>query len=302
MIGLWIIPKQLPTSVSALDTKALDLDYEEFSQICEKSLTWRGKDSPSRTWLLRCKRESWMQHLCSLTLKPSHTESFVDSWTSYLAASRANPSVLLESVKALKTHDTCSLTSEMESHSADLDLFSWRTSKESSPVKQQTENQFSSMSSESWKAWVTEQRQEYSARVKSGPLIKGNGCSSWATPEAANQVGYQVSKGKKFPRLGSQVTNWPTTRASNPGSRPNGKGGKILAEEAKNWVTPNARDWKDTPGQSKKRPDGTSRLDQLPRQVFNSTSGSNHVLNPNWVEQLMGLPVGWTDLDSLVTE
>ena len=33
------------------------------------------------------------------------------------------------------------------------------------------------------------------------------------------------------------------------------------------WVTPSARDWKDTPGMATTRPDGRSRLDQLPRQA-----------------------------------
>lgn len=33
------------------------------------------------------------------------------------------------------------------------------------------------------------------------------------------------------------------------------------------WVTPSARDWKDTPGMATVRPDGRSRLDQLPRQA-----------------------------------
>ena len=33
------------------------------------------------------------------------------------------------------------------------------------------------------------------------------------------------------------------------------------------WVTPSARDWKDTPGMATERPDGRSRLDQLPRQA-----------------------------------
>ena len=43
----WIIPKTLLTTYpSVLDTKALGLDLEEFSQICEKSLTLRGKDMP----------------------------------------------------------------------------------------------------------------------------------------------------------------------------------------------------------------------------------------------------------------
>ena len=33
------------------------------------------------------------------------------------------------------------------------------------------------------------------------------------------------------------------------------------------WVTASARDWKDTPGMAATRPDGRSRVDQLPRQV-----------------------------------
>ena len=33
------------------------------------------------------------------------------------------------------------------------------------------------------------------------------------------------------------------------------------------WVTASARDWKDTPGMAAERPDGRSRLDQLPRQA-----------------------------------
>lgn len=39
------------------------------------------------------------------------------------------------------------------------------------------------------------------------------------------------------------------------------------AAEAALWITASARDWKDTPGMSTERPDGRSRIDQLPRQV-----------------------------------
>ena len=74
--------------------------------------------------------------------------------------------------------------------------------------------------------------------------------------------------------------NWPTPRAGNPGSRKPGTGGKILAEEAKIHAGP-------------------------PAPEKSSTSGKNHgspKLNPNWVEQLMGLPIGWTDLGYWATE
>ena len=241
------IPKQLHTSASVVDTKALDLDSEEFSQICERSLTWRGKDSQSRTWLQRWKRETWMQHLCSRTLKPSHTESFVDAWISSVTASRANPSAMLESVREWKTHDTSSHTSETESESADLALFSWRTSKESSQAQQQTENQFSNMSSESWKAWVTEQRREYSARLKSAHLTRESGSSSLA---------------------------WPTPRSS---------------------------EYKDCGPVGSKSQIHMNKRSYLCAKVKEPNKPHGY-LNPEWTEWLMGIPLGWTDLGSWVTE
>ena len=186
---MWILPKQLITSAYVPDTKESGLDSEEFSQICERSLTWRGKDSLSRTWLQRWKRESWMQHLSSRTLRPSLTGSFVGAWTSSLADSRANHSVLPESVTALKIRDTCSPTSQTESESANLELFSSKTLKESSQPRQQTGNQFSNMSSESWKAWVTEQRREYSVRLKSAHLTRESESSSWPTATVFDTTG-----------------------------------------------------------------------------------------------------------------
>ena len=217
---MWILPKQLHISVYALDTRALVLDSEAFSQLCEKSLTWRGKDSLSRTWLQRWKRESWMQHLCSRTLKPSHTESFVDSWTSFPEDSRVSHSQLLESVKLLKTPDTSSPTSQTELESANLELFSLKTYKESSAARQPTESQFSSMSSEHWKDWVIEQRQEYSQRKKSARLIRESESSSlgWSTPivgdahlasnpEAAQK---RLAEGKSTLSRQVEAKSWPT--------------------------------------------------------------------------------------------
>ncbi len=293
-----IIPKQLTTLVSAQDTKALGLDSEGFSQICEKSLTWRGKDFQSQTWLQRWKRVNWIRLLCSRTLRPFHTESFVDSWTSYLAGSRASPSALLESVTELKTLDTCFHSLPRESDNADQKLFSSKTWKELSQQKQTTGRAFSNMSSERWKTWITAQRQEYSQRVKSAHHTNESASLSWATPEARNQVGYQTSNGKKFWRLGSQVKHWPT---------------------------PCARDWKGC-GNAIPRKDGKTRLDNieaiakfgLPNREKLNKSGKSlesvetitttikprqiGKLNPAWVEQIMGIPVGWTDLGSWATE
>lgn len=235
---MWILPKQLHTSAFVQDTKALGLDSEEFSQACEKSLSWRGKDSLSRTWLQRWKRENWIQHLSSRTLRHSHTESFVDKWISYLADSRANPSVVQDSVKQLMTPDTCSPTSEMESGTANLELFSSKTWEESSQPRQGTENQFSNMSSENWKDWVTEQRQEYSQRKKSAHLTNANESSSlgWPTARTSDAEGGRIEtemtdQGFKSKRHKSNQTFGAKLRDA-----------VETYEEGKNWATPQTFD------------------------------------------------------------
>jgi hypothetical protein len=94
----------------------------------------------------------------------------------------------------------------------------------------------------------------------------------------------QDSKSDRHRRY-DQGRIWPTPRASNPaGSRPNGKGGKVLSEEVLieeglRKRGENIEALKDTSeSSSEKRPRGS--------------------LNPTWVEWLMGFPTGWTDLSS----
>ena len=396
---MWIIPKQLHTSASALDTKALGLDSEEFSQICEKSLTWRGKDSLSRTWLQRWKRENWMQHLCSRTLKPSLTGSFVDAWTSSVAASRASHSVLLESVKQLKTQDTCSHTSQTESESANLELFSSKTLQESYQPRRQKENQFSNMSSENWKAWVTEQRQEYSQRKKSAHLTRESGYSSlgwptatvfdttggsypteivdgvyrskhsqdpnspwygaklrdavethegknWATPQTFDSNNIvrtpeklaqtRAEKNAGCMNLREQVhypdmdhsrkavKNWPTITVNESHNTPCPSqfkrntpplGTAVLLDGQQDQANPNTNgksqeSWP-TPRANKVHPEITEenrdhlanrKKSNLEEDIAGHCGKATGKLNPDWVEHLMGLPVGWTDLGSWATE
>lgn len=93
---------------------------------------------------------------------------------------------------------------------------------------------------------------------------------------------------------------WPTPRSSNPsGSRPNGKGGKVLAEEVqikegirkrgrRTWTTPTVQDGENNGGESQ------FRRNTLP---LNAQAGGS--LAPEWVEWLMGWPCGWTSLDPL---
>lgn len=279
---MWILPKQLHTLASVQDTEALISGSNEQSQICAQSLLVRSKPSPARIWSQKWKRDSWTQHLSGRILKPSLGQSFVTEWTSSLEVIPASHSVQQESVSELKTQDTSGPTLQMELLQCDQVSASLKTSRDISrwgcPTLLKT-----------WDAWVTERRGEYSARVKSAHLTRESGSSSWptvtasearqgfqdrsrgmkgsqeslttivvkesnwATPEALNSTGYQISNGQKALRLGSQVTSGlaaPDNRSS-------------VGSRQESWATPATRD---------------------------TQTGK---LNPRWVETLMGLPVGW---------
>jgi site-specific DNA-cytosine methylase len=62
--------------------------------------------------------------------------------------------------------------------------------------------------------------------------------TTWMTPEAKNQDGYQIVNGKRIPRLGSEAQNWPTPRGEdaeacgNPESRTHWGGGNAAVDDA----------------------------------------------------------------------
>ena len=163
----------------------------------------------------------------------------------------------------------------------------------------------------------------------------------WAMPNSRDWKDSGPTQGnRKSPNLGT-VVHWPTPRAGNPGSRPNGKGGKILAEEVKKslFPTPRAEDSQSC-GAHRGNPDTLSAFTKLwptpkesaavamqewptPRtkgmcggtgawQKLNEATdqqearlmgaGNGGQLNPTWVEWLMGWPPGWTDIASKLEE
>lgn len=158
----------------------------------------------------------------------------------------------------------------------------------------------------------------------------------WLTPRATetgeNTANFVKRMGDRTDScagsLSAQVNNpktWPTPRAANPGSRPNGKGGKILAEEVmiaeglrvrgEKFPTPKARQRGDCPSErQRKSPSlesvvkfstpqardfrtGQQKRYSDPNRSKNLNDQIGGQLNPQWVEWLMGLPPGWTDLN-----
>jgi hypothetical protein len=210
---MWILPKNLSDICPYVaDMKESELDSEEFSQIASRSLTVKSKFSQSPTWLRRWKRVKFIRLLCSRTLKNSHSESFVDAWTSYLGGSPANLFPKQESETELKTQDTSSHTSSKASKSADPQLSFSKTWKESSHPRQPKEKVFSNMCSDHWKKWVTKQRQEYSQRLKSAHHTRGKESSSWPTPTARDVKGPSGRAYKNKPEnlADIELGNWAT--------------------------------------------------------------------------------------------
>jgi hypothetical protein len=210
---------------------------------------------------------------------------------------------MLESVKQLKILGISSRSSGTESESADPELFSSKMLKESSPQKQETENQFSNMSSEVWKKWVTEQRQEYSQRVKSQHLIRESGSLSWPTTTARDWKGC----GNAMPRKDGKSrmdTLEAIAKYGHPDRNKLNKSGK----NQESWPTPNTSDQYNSNiphdiGRGYLRTEVVmNKKANLEEDVAGHCGKATGKLNPDWVEQLMGLPVGWTDLGSWATE
>jgi hypothetical protein len=127
----------------------------------------------------------------------------------------------------------------------------------------------------------------------------------WPTPNAA-KVSFDMTlqcsgDGRSKPnKLGWAVALWPTPNARTLGGGEYQDPEKIklrwskgrqknLSEAVKLFPTPTSRDWKD--GSAPRFREGVQQFDTLGRAVGGQ-------LNPQWVEWLMGFPVGWTDLSS----
>lgn len=99
---------------------------------------------------------------------------------------------------------------------------------------------------------------------------------------------------------------WPTPDTCAGGTGPSqiGRNQPRLQDAVKMWATPCARDWKEqtlSPAiASTHNKPGKSQ--QLTRQMSAECPELHGgTLNPNWVEWLMGWPVGWTALEPLET-
>ena len=228
---MWIIPNNISHYVQ--DTEELISDLDELSQNLEQSVMWRSKPSQASTWHKRLKKGGWIQHLSGRTLRPSHSNSFTEKWTSSLADSHVNPSPMQEKKQEQTTNGTSGLTSNRAYEIwGSLPLFSLKTSKGSSQPRSEIKV-FSTMSSSDWSKWVTKRRQEYSVRVKSVEAINESECLLWV-----------CSMESKSPVLAKNVY-WPipqkeeeSSMSGNPRGKLNPRWVELLMGVPIGWTSP----------------------------------------------------------------
>jgi len=114
---------------------------------------------------------------------------------------------------------------------------------------------------------------------------------NWSTPEAINHDGYQTKNGTVFPRLGSQIKmNWKTPQGSD------GEGGIMEYREGSDGHY-KLRDQINFPTPKSQNANSPSEHGQGGKDLQTVVNPKNvGRLNPSWVEQLMGWPVGWSQL------
>jgi hypothetical protein len=147
---------------------------------------------------------------------------------------------------------------------------------------------------ETWKERITPCGRRYWAHTASGRRTSDRDCggseAGWPTPQAKEQDETSEKKLSRGAHAGLNLRN----------------AAELVFPAG--WVTPSARDHKDTPGMAAESTnnDGTTRqrVDQLPRQVYHllpgmEPSGSNAetekrgVLSPDLSRWLMGYPAVW---------
>ena len=273
------------------DTEDLNWGSEMLASALASSVTWRGKPSPPRTWLRRFKQRPWIRLLSGLTCEHSThgpLQGSICSWR----ASLVSPGAPQVSEKVSMTSGGFGQMSLALSTSADP-----VPSSSSAPPASKSEGSLSC----------------------SGPLpargMMQRGHVTSLPPRPGRPI---VGRGSSWSR-----GMYPTPTASRYGSSQNGINGKGGEKERPSAGTPSLATWAQrwpTPAVSDSRSSGrhttttgvmhpgTSLTDAMRSHLDQTTpqdgdDGSPRaVLNPAFLEALLGIPTGWTGFASQATE
>jgi len=254
-----------------------------------------GKSIPKKSSKPGSKTATSTTHPSGPIYVPSTAPSIEDWLTSLRQDSPASPTQSQDNGREKQTSETSGLILRESSMRWDRDMSCWRTS-QASFMEMQDGLPMGERLSENFPRWGTTVNGElWEQEMPAHPTSEsGGGASGWATPQSRD---YRSAEGND-PR-------WENPdRSRNLNDQ--------VAFEVRTWATPTTRDWKDGSDPSPLVPTNWLLGRQAPRtetvgqesspSVQNSPRPSPKRLNPNFVEWLMGLPIGWTDLKPLETE
>lgn len=285
---MWILPKQI-TSAFVPGTEALTLDSVAASQICGHLLTVRSKHLQLKIFLREWKKGNWMRLRSGVISSPSLGRSFETWWISLVADTHASPSPHQDCAREPKTNGICGHSLQEELPFCDQESASLKMSKGTLPLGSVTY-------CNNWESWVTDRRGAYSARLSVARLTSESDYSYLPTP-CANEDSFRLNG--------------------------NSQQSKTLEAKARRGELKTIGSVKNVDCLSFMAAHAT----MLNLSVLNAESGHTHLhgarkmdaqaveqngqagvtqqrgpLNPQFVEAMMGLPIGWTDCVSLATE
>jgi hypothetical protein len=302
--------------MSWLYSRALVEEYSEgISLDGEPCALWNGKPTQLPSWcsdktMARCQLSQ-----SGMTFKPLTASHGEDVLTSFLEAFPAKTSVAPAKEQASKESDLpCGRTWRESLEKFDLDTHTWKTHQ----CLWVEDLQPSSVILPKWGMMRSGVLWE---RTTLPRLTSETGSGSWPTPTC-----------QEVEHPDAELTN-TGRRLSKDGMSSHSLN---LADSVKQWPTPCTRDYKGANAvEGLTRNDGKSRMDQLPNavaygqkswptprcfmhkdaaydrgkanlgEVVCGEEGAtidnpiNGQLNPDWVEWLMGWPIGWTSMDSI---
>jgi hypothetical protein len=218
------------------------------------------------------------------TSRPSTGHPGVELWISSLRASRASPSPSPGSPSESMTQKTSGPILSESYAKWNPSTHSWKTSQGFLPMT------ISAKSSETWQMRGSMRNGILYPRRKSVHPTSENGSGLWPTPKATDgSKGGPNQRGSKGDlTLPSAVNLWPTPSVCGNSNRKGASptSGDGLATAVQRWPTPCSRDYRNDNLKHGNHSPGLARV-------------AGGLLNPQWVEWLMGFPTGWLNLKPL---
>ena len=257
----------------------------------EPCVTWRGKPMRPQRLSAAWKTAAWLRRLSGMTLPPSTAARGVAEFISSLPAFRASRSVPPACGVASRTNAGSGRISSGSFARYDRRRCSWRMCPKSGKTR-------SPWSSAHWPLSGSMRNGTCFLRPAAEPRINGSGCFCWLTPRASDasrgrtDLAKTVALGRMQLRDQVRLPS-PTAYDATPGGPGNHHHGLGYRARFNLWPTPNAT--------------GMLRGEKYTHASYLRSVANGHsrhltqeaapggLLNPTWVEWLMGWPLGWTD-------